>query len=173
MILAIVLLDACFIIGLRDCNKTFLLPKVASLLSWKLHIPNAVYKECIARSVDPNLSEMMSSGLVIPCQSKRDMFQKIRDRYPSLGNGEIDALAYATSCDKTDDPVMMITSDQRTIKVASELSVKTLTTLDFFKNVYKLKLMTKEEIHELIPLLEKRMWLSSKALDNFRSEIGN
>lgn len=169
--MAIVLLDACFIIGLRDCNTTLLLPKVADLLSWKLYIPTAAYKECTAKTVDPKLREMISNGSVIPCQSKRDMFEKIRNRYPSLGNGEIDALAYATARNKGNDLVIMITSDQRTIKVAGELGVKTLTTLDFFKKVYELKLMTKEEMYALIPLLEKHLWLSPKALYNFRNEI--
>jgi hypothetical protein len=37
---------------------------------------------------------------------------------------------------------------------------------------YRLKAEETEEIHELIPLLEKRKWLRSKALDNFRGEIG-
>jgi len=169
--LEIVLLDACFVIGLRDCDKTFLLPKIASLLSWKVHIPNAVYDECTAKTVDPNLCEMIENGQIILCQSERGLLKKIRERYPSLGNGEIDALAYATSHNDGTDSVMMITSDQRTIKVASELGVKTLTTLNFFQKVYELKLMTKKEIYELIPLLEKSMWLSPKALDDFRNEI--
>jgi len=169
--LVIVLLDACFVIGLRDCNKTFLLPKVAPLLSWKVYIPNAVYKECTVRASDQNLDELIANGSVIPCQSERDVFEKIRERYPNLGIGEIDALAYATSCDKRKGAVLMITSDQRPIKVASELGIKTLTTLDFFKKVYELRQMTKEEMYELIPLLEKHMWLSPKALDNFRNEI--
>ena len=165
------LLDACFIIGLRDVNKIRLLPKVASLLSWKVYLPKAAYDECVAKTADPYLSKMMSNGLVSLCQSRHDIFERIRDRYPSLGKGEIDALAYAISCDKKNDSVTMVTSDQRTIKIANELNVKTLTTLDFFKKAYELKLMTKQEIHNLIPLLERTMWLSPKILDNFRHEI--
>jgi predicted nucleic acid-binding protein len=169
--LVIVLLDACFIIGLRDCNKTFLLPKVANLLSWKLLIPNAAYNECVARTVDPNLCEMISENLIVPCQSRPEIFAKIRERYSSLGNGEIDALAHAISCKEKKDPVIMITSDQRTIKVANEIGIKTLTTLDFFRKVYELKLMTKEEMHKFIPVLKQHMWLSPKVLDDFRNEI--
>lgn len=171
MILEIVLLDACFLIGLRDCDKTFLLPRVANLLSWKLLIPNAAYNECVAKTADPNLNEMISKDLIVLCQSRPEVFAKIQERYPNLGKGEIDALAYAVSCKEKKDPIIMITSDQRTIKVASEISIKTLTTLDFFKKVYELKLMTKEELHKFIPVLQKHMWLNPKVLDDFRNEI--
>jgi predicted nucleic acid-binding protein len=158
-------------IGLRECNKTFLLPKVANLLSWKLLIPSAAYNECIAKTVDPNLSKMISQGLITPCQSRAEIFAKLRERYSKLGVGEIDALAYASSCVERNCPVTMITSDQRTIKVAREIGINTLTTLDFFKKVYELKLMTKEEMHQFIPILKKYMWLSQSVLDKFRSEI--
>jgi predicted nucleic acid-binding protein len=169
--LVIVLLDACFLIGLRNCNKTFLLPEVANLLSWKLLIPSAAYNECVAKTVDPNLCEMISKGLIVLCQSPPEVFAKIRERHSSLGNGEIDALAYAISCKEKKDPVIMITSDQRPIKVANEMGIKTLTTLDFFKKVCELGLMTKEEMHKFIPVLQKHMWLSPKVLDDFRNEI--
>lgn len=148
-----------------------MLPKVANLLSWKLLIPNAAYNECIAKTTDSKLCEMIEKGLIVLCRSRSQVFAKIRERYPSLGRGEIDALAYAASCKEKKDSVIMITSDQRTIKVASEMGIKTLTTLDFFKKVYKLKLMTKEEMHKLISALQEHMWLSPEVLDNFRNEI--
>lgn len=165
------LLDACFVIGLRDCRKTFLLPRVASLLSWRLYIPEAAYNECTAKTADPDLCKMIADGFIIRCASQRSTLERIHDRYPSLGKGEVDAIAYAVSCSKANQSVIVITSDQRPIKVASELGIKTLTTLDFFKKVYELKIMSREEMYALIPLLKNHMWLSAKALDDFRNGI--
>lgn len=167
-----ILLDACFIIGLRDCGKTRLLLEVAKLLSWKLYLPQAVYEECIAKKDDPLLCEMISKGQITLCKSPPTLFLKCRDRYSGLGNGELDALAFALSLiPKEDDPISMITTDQKTLKIAKNLGINTLTTLDFFKNAYKLKLMTRDEIHQFVPILKEKMWLSDKVLTDFLREI--
>ena len=167
-----VLLDACFIIGLRDCGKTHLLLEVAQRLSWNMYIPKAAYEECIAKKDDQILCKMISEGTIIICESPPDIFSKYRNRYSSLGDGEIDALAFALSPErKGGNPIMMVTSDKRTIRVAKDLNVKTITTLDFFKYVYQLGLMTKEEMYRFAPTLKENMWLSDKVLGDFLKGI--
>lgn len=162
------MLDACFMIGLRDCGKLALLPKVAKLLSWKLIIPEAAYAECTAKkSTSSQIKKLVSNKSVEVRQAPPDVLSKLQNRYANLGKGEIEALAFAVSCKEENDRAIVITSDQRPCKVASELGIQTLSTLDFFKKVYELGLMTKKEMYAFIPTLKNYMWLSSKVTEDF------
>ena len=164
-----VLLDACFIIGLRDVGKLALLGKVAQLLNWSLLIPEDAYSECTFKTDERSIEiqKLISTQVVKTCQPPADILEEFRNRYLGLGKGETAALAFAFSCKQKNDPVIVITSDQRPIKIAERLGIKTLTTLDFFTKVYDLNIMSKEEMIQFAPSLKKYMWLSDKAISEF------
>jgi len=168
-----VVLDACFLIGLRDVGKLALLGEVAQSLNWSLLIPEDAYTECTLKTDERSaeIKRLISSTMVKTCQPDPKTLQEFSNRYLGLGKGETAALAFAFSCKQKNDPVIIITSDHRPIRVAETLGIQTITTLDFFTKAYQLKLMSQQEVTDLVPLLKKYMWLSDKAINQFLSRI--
>lgn len=167
-----IVLDACFTIALRDSQKLSLLPQVAKKLSWNLLIPKTVFKECTVKK--PHglpIKRMVSTKTIKICYPTSNVLNKISNRYANLGKGEIEALAFATSCKEKNESVTIISDDQSACKVAKELKIPTMGTLGFFGKVYKLGLMTKKEIYEFVPTLATHMWLSQKVIHDFLKNI--
>jgi predicted nucleic acid-binding protein len=161
-------------IGLRDVGQLSLLQKVAQTLNWSLFIPEAAYCECTfkpEKSVE--IANLVASHTVQKCQPPDDVLNEFNNRYLGLGKGETAALAYAFTCQQKDDPAIVITSDHRPRKIAEKLGIQTITVLDFFKKANDLKLLSKQEVLALIPLLKRYMWLSEQAVDTFRDSIIN
>jgi predicted nucleic acid-binding protein len=167
------MLDACFIIGLRDVGKLSLLGKVAQLQNWSLLIPEDAYSECTFKTGERSteIRRLVSTKVITTCQPPPGILEEFRNRYMSLGKGETAALASAFSCKQSGDPVIVITSDQRPTKIAERLGIQTMTTLDFFIKVYELNLMSREEVIAITPVLKKYMWLSDKAISEFLAAV--
>jgi predicted nucleic acid-binding protein len=145
-------------IGLRDVGKLTLLQKVAELLNWSLLIPEDAYAECTFKiDKSTEIKGLISSSTVRICQPSIEILVEFNNRYLGLGKGETAALAFAFTCQQKNDPVIVITSDHRPIRIAETLGIETITSLDFFQRAYELKLMSKQEVLDLVPQLKKYM----------------
>jgi len=169
---ATVILDACFMIGLRDIGQLTLLPKVAQALNWLFFIPEAAYSECTFKAErSTEIEALVASHTVQRCQPPSDILTGFSNRYFGLGKGETAVLAYAFACQQNNGLPIVITSDHRPIKIAQALDIETITVLDFLKKAYDLQLLLKQEVLALIPLLKKYMWLSDQTLTKFQKSI--
>lgn len=162
-------LDACFLIALRDCKRLDLLTEVAEELSWKLVACEAVYAESTVKAaLSLQLKQMVSDSIIEVPKIVPDTLLKMRARYPSLGAGEIESLSYAVQRkDEDGEPPLLFSDDRRARKAATDLGIPTVSMLDFLKKIHRHGIMTSDEIREFLPELSQHMWLTKEIMQEF------
>ena len=133
----------------------------------------AAYAESTEKiALSLGIKKMVSDSNLRVQQPISEHVLKMRARYPKLGSGELESLAYAVHCkEETGDNPIVISDDQRARKTAKDLGVPTISMLDFLRKAHELGILTTPELRKLVPELSQHMWITEKLIQDFLSSF--
>ena len=161
--------DACFLITLDDTGNLTLLRRAKQELGWKVIVPDAVYRES-TRKDSERLKPLLDYLIKEQVDSVPEHADRLTRRYPMLGKGEVEAMAYVLGQEK-DDGIVIVSDDQRAKKAIQEQGLAYMSTLDFLSQMCQASLISREEILVCLPKLRKAMWITDGAIDAFISKL--
>ena len=123
--------------------------KSLSDLGYRLEIPLSVYGEIKYQFAD--FKKLVEGGFVNVLEEVHSkIFLQLKDRYPQLGNGEIEVLAHGLHYSRNDTTkYYCVLDDELSRKVAEETGVKYTGTLGLLNFMCKKQCFSQDEINEL------------------------
>jgi len=173
--LIVVVLDACFLILLRDTGRLDLLGKVSGPMDWSYYVPEAVYGEATARMPEGlAVKRLTEDGTMSRCVAPDELCSRLSVRYPRLGRGEVEALAYAATERDRGEDVLVVSDDGKAEKAAEQLGLEIIGTLDFLGSCNKTGVMSGYEIRGYLSVLKSRNFEArEEELRRFLTSLGS
>ena len=170
----VVVLDACFLILLRDTGRLNLLGMVSESMDWCYYVPEAVYLEATARMPEVSaVEQLVGDSVVNRCVAPDPLCNNLSARYPRLGRGEVEALAYALTEKDRGEEVLVVSDDGRAEKAAERLGLEIVSTLDFLGSCHVSGVMSGDEVRGYLPLLKSRNFeVKEEELRRFLASLG-
>jgi predicted nucleic acid-binding protein len=166
--LTTVVVDACFLITLEEAGKLQLLKKAKLELGWRIVVPDAVYKES-TRKEAAQVEGLLIDSILEHVTSIKETADRLARRYPMLGKGEIEAMAFVLT--EGIEECMIISDDQRATKAFRAQGLAHLSTLSFLSKMCHLSMISREELLRAVPLLKESMWISQSAIESFIASL--
>ena len=169
----VVVLDACFLIVLRDTGRLDLLGKVAQPMSWVYYAPESVYSEAtVRRPVAEAVKRLVEEGTIHRCVVPEPLCSQLKTQYPSLARGEVEALAFAVFERYRGEEVLVVSDDVKTNKAAGKLGLDILGILDFLSSCHGSGIMSGEEVKSYLPSLRRNFEIEEDKLKKFLASLG-
>jgi predicted nucleic acid-binding protein len=171
--LIVVVLDACFLIVLRDTGRLDLLGKVAQPMSWVYYAPEAVYSESTARRPTAETVErLVEEGTIHRCVVPEPLCSQLKTQYASLARGEVEALAFAVTERDRGEEVLVVSDDVKAKNAAGDLGLDVLGILDFLRSCHGAGVMSGEEVKRYLPSLRRNFEIKEDKLKKFLVSLG-
>lgn len=149
-----IVVDASFIIGLREISALHLLIEASKRMNIKFIIPDGVLVEVSrkANSDTGKIVEAIGDGIIEKRTPHRDEFEKLRNRYPRLGRGELEAITIAKSGSYSDCILLLDDGDARKLASSSEVEFHGL--IWFLEQCCHRKVLDKNRTLDLLNKIE-------------------
>lgn len=123
--------------------------KTLSDLGYRPELPLSVYGE-IKQQFREVMKLIEDGDITVLDEVYAEIFLKLKNRYPQLGNGELDVLAHGLHNEKNDDgEYYCIIDDGLSRKVAKEVGIKFTGTVGLLNFMCKKNCFSKDEIDDI------------------------
>lgn len=150
------MLDANFIINLKEIECSYLLSHVSKKLGWTYYLTPKVKEESTVQSpLDLEIVSQIQEGIIVNISCNKMTFNFLKGIYGGLGDGELEAISIINDCiDKTFSQYLFFSNDNKAVARAEELGMKSQGILTFLKLCNDYNIISKQEVIKYVSKLK-------------------
>lgn len=131
-----------------------------SITGYKVKIPLSVYGEIKGGKFQKLKGDIDQARVQLFENVDRSEFLKIKNRYPNLGNGEIEVIVWGLNCKTRKEKYYCVLDDKLARKVAKNNGVVFTGTLGLIDYLEERRVISPEEKNDLMAKLNKsKFWI--------------
>jgi predicted nucleic acid-binding protein len=139
-----------------------------SLLSYDgntLLLPESVYKEVLEKDFNLNMDHLISKDVLFKLSDMTSNDEdKLKDRFPSLGNGEINVLAWGKKLQEQKKHIMCVLDDMGAKKAAKNLNLSVIGSIGLIKLLKDKKIINMNEISSIVNKIDESPFYIKNAI---------
>lgn len=159
------LLDADFIIHLRQMGCSQILIDMATKNNWTILLPQKAKLEATRKqSLDPALQAQIGNGFIKEVSCNRLTFDNLKVLHANLGEGELESLSIAYDClDNRLTSYLILSDDTKARNRAKDYQIPSADTLVFLALANHLGLLPKQKVMDYLKSLAKHSFTPNAA----------